>query len=229
MTVLYVIRHGETRWNVEQRMQGRGDSPLTEQGRRQAARHGEVIARLGGVDELLVSPSGRTRETAAILGECLAVAGFAPRQSFHDALMERHSGEWEGLTLDEIRARYPGHWRERETDPYFHRPPGGENHADMELRVGGLLDTVRQQLVARRVVFDRAERAAASTRGAVALVTHGIMSRVILKRLLGLTPLEAAAVRHPNALFYRLEFEPDGIRHSYFLDGEGPVEGLLRH
>jgi probable phosphoglycerate mutase len=229
MTVLYVIRHGETRWNVEQRMQGRGDSPLTEQGRRQAARHGEVIARLGGVDELLVSPSGRTRETAAILAERLAAAGLTPRQSFHDALMERHSGEWEGLTLDEIRARYPGHWRERETDPYFHRPPGGENHADMELRVGDLLDTVRQRLGAGRAAFDRPQLPARGAGGAVALVTHGIMSRVILKRLLGLTPSEAAAVRHPNALFYRLEFEPDAVRQSYFLEGEGPVEGLLRH
>lgn len=229
MAVLYVIRHGETRWNVEQRMQGRGDSPLTEQGRRQAARHGEVIARLGGVDELLVSPSGRTRETAAILGERLAAAGLASSQSYHDALMERHSGEWEGLTLDEIRARYPGHWRERETDPYFHRPPGGENHADMELRVGALLHAVRQRLVSGRAGLDRAEPSGAAARGAVALVTHGIMSRVILKRLLGLTPVEAAAVRHPNALFYRLEFEPDGIRQSYFLEGEGPVEGLLRH
>jgi len=225
VTVLYVIRHGETHWNVEQRMQGRGDSPLTERGRRQVARHGEVIALLGGVDELLVSPSGRTRETAAILRACLAAAGRAPRQSFHEVLMERHSGAWEGLTLDEIRARFPGHWRERETDPYFHRPPGGENHADMELRVGALLDTVRQRMNAARA----AQAPSIPTGPALALVTHGIMSRVILKHLLGLTPAEAAAVRHPNALFYRLEFVPDGIRQSYFLEGEGPVEGLLRH
>jgi broad specificity phosphatase PhoE len=63
----------------------------------------------------------------------------------------------------------------------------------------------------------------------IAVVTHGIMSRVILKLLLDLDPAQAVTLRHPNALFYRLEFTPTRIRHSYFLEGEGPFEGLLRH
>jgi broad specificity phosphatase PhoE len=213
VTVLYVIRHGETHWNVEQRMQGRGDSSLTPRGREQAARHGDVIARLGGVDELLVSPLGRTRATAAIVNDRLAAAGLAAPVSFHEALMERHSGEWEGMTLSDIRQRYPDDWRAREADPFFHRPPGGENLADMESRVAGLLDELRGRTTGSRI----------------AVVTHGIMSRVILKGLLQLAPDEAAAVRHPNALFYRLEFAADTVRHGYFLDGEGPFEGLLRH
>jgi len=227
-----VLRHGETLWNVEQRMQGRGDSPLTEQGREQAARHGEVLARLGGVDELLVSPSGRTRETAAIVNSRLAAAGLAAPVSFHDALMERHSGEWEGMTLTEIQAQYPAHWRARETDPYLHRPPGGENHADMERRVAGLIEAVRHGMAGaqagQRSIPD-ARPAPAEGAARLGIVTHGIMSRVILKLLLGLGPEDAVRVRHPNALFYRLEFTEDTIPHGYFLDGAGPFAGLLRH
>jgi broad specificity phosphatase PhoE len=227
VTVLYVIRHGETHWNVEQRMQGRGDSALTERGRAQAAAHGDMLARLGGVDELLVSPSGRTRETAAILAARLAATGGVVPVSYHEALLERHSGEWEGLTLAEIRARYPEHWAARETDPYFHRPPGGENHADMEVRVGALVDALRA-----RVAGASGERGAVGSmpgaRG-MAIVTHGVMSRVILKRLLQLAPSEAVSVRHPNGLFYRLEFDGGRVSESYFIDGAGPFAGLLRH
>lgn len=211
MTILYLLRHGETVWNVEQRMQGRADSPLTERGRAQAARHAEVLERLGGVGRLLVSPSGRTRATAAIVGARLGVP-----QSFHPELMERDSGAWEGLDLDEIRTRHAQAWQDREADPYFHRPPGGENHADLEVRVGALLDALREEL----------GRPGAEP---VGVVTHGVMSRVILKCLLDLSPAEAMRVRHPNALFYRIEFPDPASRHGYFLDGAGPVAGLLRH
>jgi len=232
VTILYLLRHGETLWNVEHRMQGRGDSPLTERGREQAAGHGDVLARLGGVDELLVSPSGRTRQTAAIVNARLAAAGLAAPVSYHEALMERHSGEWEGLTLSEIQARYPDHWEERETDPYFHRPPGGENHADMERRVEELLESLRNRIAV--VQSERPSSSDSRPDGAtrpvrVGIVTHGIMSRVILKLLLGLGPEEAARVRHPNALFYRLEVAGGATPHGYFLDGEGPFSGLLRH
>lgn len=203
---VYILRHGQTHWNLARRMQGRMDSALTELGRIQADIHGRTLARLGGVDAIVASPLGRTRETAALANVHLQVP-----VRFEPALMERDCGEWSGLTLDEIAAAYPAEWQARQHDPYFHRPPGGESLEDMEVRVRGFLDSL--------------ERGAERT---LALVTHGVMSRVILKRLLALDPVEAGRVRHPNDLFYRLRMAEAGKSEGdHFVDGQGPRRGLL--
>jgi len=205
---LYVVRHGQTEWNLAQRMQGRLDSALTETGRRQADVHGRTLARLGGAQALLVSPLGRTRATAELLNAHL---GSTVRLA--DALMERDSGDWSGLTLAEIEAAHPEQWRARQADPYHHRPPGGENLVDMEGRVAGLLESLLQ-----------------APEEVVVLVTHGVMSRVIVKRLANLSAQVAVTVRHPNELFYRLELSAQGDASSaYFIDGQGPQHGLLQH
>lgn len=202
---VYVLRHGQTQWNVARRMQGRMDSALTDLGRIQADIHGRTLARMG-VDVLVASPLGRTRETAALANTHTRVP-----VRFEAALEERDCGEWSGMTLDEIAAAYPEAWQARARNPYFHRPPGGENLEDMEDRVSGFLDALSRGAEQR-----------------VALVTHGVMSRVILKRLLALTPGEAARVRHPNELFYRLRVvAPGRMDGDHFLDGHGPRRGLL--
>lgn len=204
---LFILRHGQTEWNASGRMQGRLDSALTATGRAQADAHGKTLRSLGGVEAVIASPLGRTRETAAIVNTHLQ----APVE-FEPALMERDCGLWSGLVAAEIEASYPDSWRARSEDPYFHRPPGGENHADMGDRVCGFLtDLVRRP-------EDR-----------LALVTHGIMSRVILGHFLGLPPDETARVRHPNELFYRIDLVPGDVRSGHFMAGQGPFDGLLRH
>lgn len=186
-------------------MQGRLDSPLTELGRQQADGHGLTLRSLGGVDAVVVSPLGRTRETAALVNAHLA----APVR-YEEALMERDCGDWSGLTMDEIADRYPDSWRARSEDPYHHRPPGGENLEDMRERVRGCL----------------ADLLGGSARR-LALVTHGIMSRVIIRHVLDLSPARTVTVRHPNELFYRLEIRADGVRAAHFVAGQGPLDGLL--
>ena len=140
---LYIVRHGQTEWNVARRMQGRWDSPLTALGRTQADLHGRTLAREGGVDAVVASPLGRTRDTAERVNAHLD----APLR-FDDALMERDCGDWSGLTLDEIERAYPAEWRARADDPYHHRPPAGENLVDMEARVAALVDGLLSDLVA---------------------------------------------------------------------------------
>ncbi len=206
MKTIYVVRHGQTEWNVATRMQGHMDSALTDLGRLQADLHGRTLARLGGVEAIIASPLGRTRDTA----ECVNVHLSAP-VSHESALMERDCGVWSGLTIAEIEAAYPEEWQQRIDDPYHHRPPEGENLADMEVRVGGFLESL-----------------SAHPARALALVTHGVMSRVILKRLLNLSPAVAVAVRHPNDLFYRVEIEAPGrAEGAHFIAGQGPRPGLL--
>lgn len=203
---VYILRHGQTEWNVARRMQGHRDSPLTRLGRTQADLHGRTLAREGGVEALIASPLGRTRDTAELVNAHLSVP-----VRFEAVLMERDCGVWSGLTLDEIERGWPEEWRARSADPYYHRPPEGENLVDMEARVSGLIDALL-----------------AGPERTLALVTHGVMSRVLVKRLLDLDPADAVLVRHPNELFYRLELGTHADAASaYFLDGQGPTPGLL--
>ena len=129
MDVLYLVRHGETEWNRQRRMQGRLDSPLTPEGRAHARMNGQLLAR-ETVGQMIVSPLGRTRETAELILE-----GCDIPVTYDARLVERHCGEWEGLTIDEIADQYPDEWAARSLDPFHHRPPAGENLPDMLLRI----------------------------------------------------------------------------------------------
>lgn len=202
---LYIVRHGQTEWNVAQRMQGRMDSPLTERGRAQAQANGALLQRAGGVEQLWVSPSGRTAETANLINSHVRA-----HIEYADALMERDCGLWSGLTLTQIEQDYPDAWAARNKNAYEHRPPEGENLHDMLLRVKDFLDDL--------FVVDW---------GSVGLVTHGVMSKVILKYFLGLSELQCVGLRHPNELVYRLQFFADRIEPSYYLDGGESQDGLL--
>ncbi|MGD8416784.1 MAG: histidine phosphatase family protein [Pseudomonadales bacterium] len=206
MKQIYVIRHGQTEWNLARRMQGRLDSPLTQEGMEQAHRHGALLKTLDRIETMYVSPSGRTRETAYIINSYVRA-----RVEYVDALLERDVGLWSGLTVDELEDAFPQAWRQRSEDPYNHRPPEGESLADMSERVA--------RFVAE--VLNGPERG-------VALVTHQVMSRVILGNLLGLLPEEVARVLHPNEAFYRVEID-ETADVSHFLAGRGPFDGLLRH
>jgi len=187
-------------------MQGRLDSPLTELGKQQVINHGRLLKELGGAALMIVSPSGRTQESAYLLNSFLA-----SQIQINDVLLERDSGAWSGLTIDEIKERYPKEWRARSQNSFQHRPPQGENLPDLMARAQDFLEDL----------YGCAEES-------VVLVTHGIMSRAILTHFLALTPGEADRVRHPNELLYRLDFTATDIRPSYYLEGEGPFDGLLR-
>lgn len=206
MRDLYVVRHGETVWNVEQRLQGRLDSALTDNGQSQAYVSGECIQTLGGAELVIASPLGRTRETAYLINSFIG----APIE-FDDALMERDCGDWSGLSFSELEQQFPSAYADRIKDPFHHRPPNGENLPDMLARVQPFLDSLFQM-----------------TQPTVALVTHGVMSRAILTYFLNLAPIEADGVRHPNDLVYRLRFGASDITVEHFRSGVGPTKGLLR-
>src|SRR3954454_24984017 len=95
-TKIVLVRHGETKWNVEQRIQGQGDSPLTETGIEQARLIGRRLAR-EHFDRLIASDLGRALQTAAEIGQ---LTGHAVDPDAR--LRERHFGEGEGLTYTDI-------------------------------------------------------------------------------------------------------------------------------
>jgi broad specificity phosphatase PhoE len=181
------------------------DSPLTEQGRAQANEHGTLLKSLGSVERLWVSPAGRTTETAFIVN-----SHTQAHIEYVEELMERDCGLWSGMTTTEIEQKYPQAWTERLEDPYWYQPPQGENLQDMMLRVHNFLDGL----------FDLQW-------DSIGMVTHGVMSKVILKFFLGLDEAACVRLRHPNDLVYRLTFYTQDIETHHFIAGGDEQQGLL--
>jgi len=102
MTDLYLVRHGETDWNRERRIQGLTDIPLNETGRAQARATGMLLTRRRW-DGIFSSPLGRARETASIIA---AEVGLA-EPTLVDALVERNYGQAEGMDWVEVETRFP--------------------------------------------------------------------------------------------------------------------------
>lgn len=94
-TTFHIARHGQTQWNIEHRIQGQLDSPLTELGKRQALQLATQCLSLN-ISQILSSSLGRALQTATICGELLHV-----KQEIIAGLEERHFGLWQAkLTLD---------------------------------------------------------------------------------------------------------------------------------
>jgi ribonuclease H / adenosylcobalamin/alpha-ribazole phosphatase len=133
-TLTLLLRHGETALSTERRFAGRGDIPLTEAGRGQAAAAAARLAARGGIDLIVTSPLARARATA----EAVAGATGAPLLA-DDDLAETDFGKWEGLTFAEASERWPD-----EASAWLGSadvaPPGGESFASVGRRVNAALD-----------------------------------------------------------------------------------------
>jgi broad specificity phosphatase PhoE len=141
MPILYYVRHGETDFNAEGRLQGRQDTLLNARGRLQAKESGELLRDLFARDQrsagdfaYVASPLRRTRETMEILRGSLGL----PQHPYEtdSRLLEIAYGEWEGWTLPEIEARTPDLLTERERDKWDFAPPGGESYRQLTARIG---------------------------------------------------------------------------------------------
>lgn len=178
MPLLYVVRHGETDWNREGRLQGQRDIPLNESGRLQAARNGqalkEIVADPTRLD-FLASPLGRTRETMEIIRRTMGLDPFAYRTD--ERLKELTFGNWEGLTLAELEKRDPAGYRERRKHRWSVVPPGGESYSMLTERVSGAL---------------------AGIDGDCLLVAHGGVMRAIRVLLCGADPHRAPYIPTPQ-------------------------------
>lgn len=101
--LLYLVRHGETDWNLQRRIQGNTDIPLNDTGREQARATGRLLSRRSW-DAVYSSPLSRAYETGALIAEELGL----PAPEAVDALVERAYGEAEGLADPELSRRFPG-------------------------------------------------------------------------------------------------------------------------
>jgi broad specificity phosphatase PhoE len=167
------VRHGETDWNREARLQGQREVHLNALGRRQAARNGRVLAALIEPQEwrFAASPLARAGDTMRLI---LAALG-RPADAFATdrRLMELTYGAWEGMTLGEIADGDAAAVAAREAGKWAFLPPGGESYAMLAERIGDWLAAVDAPVV---------------------VVAHGGVMRVLLHLVAGLPP-EAAAHR----------------------------------
>lgn len=163
---LYLVRHGETDWNKDQRYQGQTDIPLNETGRAQAARNGEILKSLmPGIAsaDFISSPLSRAIETMEILRRGLGLDVKAYR--LEPKLLEVHYGHWEGHLASELQASDPEGVAGKNADVFGWRPRGGESYADLQDRISDWLQTVDRDTVA---------------------ISHGGVSRVARGAVLGL-------------------------------------------
>ena len=173
MPTLYFIRHGETDWNREGRLQGHTDIPLNANGRRQAAAAGLNLAAPHGAgltpDHLrgmpfYCSPMARAQETMRLLRQ---TAGL-PVDDFQteDRLKEIGFGRWEGKTWAEIREGQSPDLAARKSDRWGFVPPGGESYEMVSHRVGAWLASLKED---------------------ACLVAHGGIARVLLVMRAGMS------------------------------------------
>jgi probable phosphoglycerate mutase len=150
---IYYMRHGETDWNVEGRLQGGIDTPLNELGLTQAAHAGRVLADLFARQGLgassfafVASPLQRARVTMDMVRAELKLppGGYA----LDDRLREIGYGHWEGSTLAQARVSHPELYASRELDKWDSLPPGGESYASVQLRMRDWYDQLTADTVA---------------------------------------------------------------------------------
>ena len=128
--MLFVVRHGQTVWNRQLRLQGRADSPLTRWGVELALTYGAYLKdRLDTPTQMTLcsSPLGRAAQTAALIADVL---GLPDDQIITDPLLAEHDiGDWQGQTWAQIESR-SGIPRAQLHD-WSTRPPGGETRLEM--------------------------------------------------------------------------------------------------
>jgi probable phosphoglycerate mutase len=167
---LCIVRHGETDWNVEGRLQGQRDIALNGRGRDQASSVGHILKR--DVPEVLTfdfvaSPLQRAQDTMRLMRTSM---GLDPDAFRLDArLKELTFGSWEGFTWREMTERDPHGSAAREADKWGYCPPGGESYAMLTERIGGWLAELKQPTLA---------------------VTHGGVARVLLGLVAGVSQKE---------------------------------------
>ncbi|MEO0484975.1 MAG: histidine phosphatase family protein [Pseudomonadota bacterium] len=191
---LLILRHGQTVWNAEGRLQGALNSPLTPLGIAQAQAQGRILA---GLDlsgfQALCSPQGRAVQTAGY-----AVAPHVARVDTDARLVEIGVGQWSGRQRDTLGVEYDPTMPPGETLSLYEQAPGGEGLDRLRLRCAALLDSLDRPSV---------------------LVTHGITGRMIRALWLGWGADRLSDLPGGQGIVFRL----DAQGHAVLRDPSDPA------
>ncbi|MCC6485202.1 MAG: histidine phosphatase family protein [Armatimonadetes bacterium] len=181
---LTFVRHGESKWNAGRKIQGHLESELSSLGRAQARALRGCFSG-DSFDAVYSSDLIRAADTA------LLATGLGREQlTVTEALREISFGDWEGLSPEQVRRRWPSAWDAFRQDPINARPATGESIAQLSARVGGLIEHCHSVHAGQRVVF----------------FTHGGPVRIALIEILGLSPRHWRTLRIANASLTRVEY-----------------------
>ena len=196
-SVLYYVRHGQTDWNAERRLQGQHDIPLNALGRTQAIQCGTILRDLFERDnrqandlDYFASPLSRARKTMELMR---AELGLDPQVYRTDVrLMEMSFGRWEGFTAAELQVCEAQALAARERDKWNFALPGGESYAQLMIRVRAWYQTIERDTV---------------------VSAHGGVARALIGHLGFVAPADAAAYDIGQGVVY--VFDGQGMaRHE---------------
>lgn len=164
--ILYVVRHGETQYNVEKRYAGSTDVPLNERGIEQAKELAEKLAE-ESFDVIVTSPLQRARTTAEQIREYHKETPFVVVEEFREICV----GVYEGMTGTEAQKNYPELWDRNCTRQLDDAPTGGETLRQFDARIAKGLSKLKENYPDQKVL----------------LVCHGFVSRMINRQMKGLS------------------------------------------
>ena len=200
-TEITIVRHGETQWNVQKRIQGQQNSQLSENGILQAELAGNTLARRT-FDVLISSDLERAVETAKIINRQLHLA-----HECNANLRERSFGIFEGKTMAEIQQEYPDEYQLYQARTPHHAVPGGESIAQMFRRVTTEIEKIAQQFANQKVL----------------IVSHGLVLEMMMYRTfrIGLDKPRVFSINNSSISSFYIDSE------RWFLKEWGVIEHLI--
>ena len=200
-TEITIIRHGETMWNVQKRIQGQRNSKLSENGITQAELVAKALAKRE-FDVLLSSDLGRAIETAKIINKQLLLP-----HEYNANLRERSFGIFEGKNFAEIEEKYPEEFlRYKERNPEF-VVPGGESIQQMYKRITSEIESVARKFKDQKVL----------------IVSHGLVLEMMMYRTFNLRLDEPRAFSINNSSISSFYID----ENNWFLKEWGVIEHLV--
>jgi alpha-ribazole phosphatase len=186
---LFLVRHGQTDWNLNQRFQGQSDIPLNESGRQQATALGSRLKH-EHIDIIFASDLQRAHETANII----AAHHHASEIRIDKRLREMNFGAWEGLTYDEIKRSDPATLAAWEADISTTAAPNGEMLNQLTMRVESVLNDLRAQYADKTIL----------------IAAHGGPLQILLCLALNISPSRYWQFHLSPASLSKIAFYPAG-------------------
>ncbi len=186
LPTIYLLRHGQTEWNIEGRYQGELDSPLTQKGREQARENALKLKKYIDIDkvEFFSSPIGRAKETALIIADELALDSSLIL--FEEAIKEFNYGIFEGKTKAYCKSEFKEIFEAREADKWNYVLEGGESYDLVTKRLNVWLNSIEGK-------------------DTIVIVAHEMINRVLRGIYCNLKSTDMLRLKQPNDILIKLE------------------------
>ena len=185
----YIVRHGQTNWNILGKTQGHGNSDLTKKGEEQALKLGESLFENHKIDYIFSSDLGRAVQTANIIGNKLGIKVYET-----PALREMGFGKWEGLLIDEIKMNYSDLYKTWRNEPHLAQIPDGETLHIIKERVDNFINELNEKYDNKHIL----------------LITHSVTVRVMLLSFLNSGMENIYRIKQDNTALNIVEYRDYG-------------------